>query len=67
MNFRISARPEGLCAVLLWRDLQIKKVPMTMLEFSKRIKMDRMTISCIFKRLDDYKDFKVNKRGRPKK
>ncbi len=66
-NFRISARPEGLCAALLWRDLQIKKVPMTMLEFSKRIKMDRMTISCIFKRLDDYKDFKVNKRGRPKR
>ena len=33
-NFRISARPEGLCAALLWRDLQIKKVPMTMLEFS---------------------------------
>ncbi len=66
-NFRISARPEGLCAALLWRDLQIKKVPMTMLEFSKRIKMDRMTISCIFKRLDDFKDFKVNKRGRPKR
>ncbi len=66
-NFRISARPEGLCAALLWRDLQIKKVPMTMLEFSKRIKMDRMTISCIFKRLDDYKDLHVGKRGRPKR
>ncbi len=66
-NFRISARPEGLCAALLWRDLQIKKVPMTMLEFSKRIKMDRMTISCIFKRLDDYKDLHVSKRGRPKR
>ena len=52
-NFRISARPEGLCAALLWRYLQIKT--------------DRMTISCIFKRLDDYKDFKVNKRGRPNK
>ena len=66
-NFRISARPEGLCAALLWRDLQIKKVSMTMLEFSKRVKVDRMTISCIFKRLDDFKDFSVGKRGRPKR
>ncbi len=66
-NFRISARPEGLCAALLWRDLQIKKVPMTMLEFSKRIKMDRMTVSCIFKRLDDFKDLHVGKCGRPKR
>ncbi len=31
-NFRISARPEGLCAALLWRELLIRKVPMTMLE-----------------------------------
>ena len=66
-NFRISARLEGLCAALLWRDLQIKKVSMTMLEFSRRIKMDRMTISLIFKRLDDYENFKLNKRGRPKR
>jgi hypothetical protein len=64
-EFRISARSEGLCAALLWRELRIRKVPMTMLEFSKRIKLDRMTISCIFKRLDDYKDFQVSKRGRP--
>ncbi len=66
-NFRISARPEGLCAALLWRELLIRKVSMTMLGFSKRVKVDRMTISCIFKRLDDYKDFNVGKRGRPKK
>ena len=66
-NFRISARPEGLCAALLWRELLIRKVPMTMLEFSKRIKVDRMTISTVFRRLDDYKDFSVGKRGRPKK
>ena len=65
-NFRISARPEGLCAALLWRELLIRKVSMTMLGFSKRVKVDRMTISCIFKRLDDYKDFNVGKRGRPK-
>ncbi len=66
-NFRISARPEGLCAALLWRELLIRKVSMTMLEFSKRVKVDRMTISLIFKRLDDYKDFNVSKRGRPKR
>ena len=42
-NFQISARLEGLCAALLWRELLIRKVPMTMLEFSKRIKVDRMT------------------------
>ncbi len=66
-NFRISARPEGLCAALLWRELLIRKVSMTMLEFSKRIKVDRMTVSCVFKRLDDYKDFHVSKRGRPKR
>ena len=66
-NFRISARPEGLCAALLWRELLIRKVSMTMLEFSKREKVDRMTISLIFKRLDDYKDFNVSKRGRPKR
>ncbi len=66
-NFRISARPEGLCAALLWRELLIRKVPMTILEFSRRIKVDRMTISTVFRRLDDYKDFNVSKRGRPKR
>ena len=64
-KFRISARPEGLCAALLWRYLQIKRKPMTMLEFSKKIKMDRMTVSLIVRRLDDYKNFEFNKRGRP--
>ncbi len=64
-KFRISARLEGLCAALLWRYLRINKVSMTMLEFSKRVRVDRMTISCIFKRLDDYKDFSISKRGRP--
>ena len=52
---------------LLWRYLQIKRKPMTMLEFSKKIKMDRMTASLIVRRLDDYKNFKFNKRGRPKR
>ncbi len=66
-NFRISARPEGLCAALLWRELIIRKVSITMLEFSKRINVDRMTISTVFRRLDDCKDFSVSKRGRPKR
>ena len=64
-RFRISARLEGLCAALLWRHLQIKRKPMTMLEFSRKIKMDRMTVSLIVRRLDDYENFKFNKRGRP--
>ena len=63
-RFRISARLEGLCAALLWRYLQIKRKPMTMLEFSKKIKTDRMTVSLIVRRLDD-ENFKFNKRGRP--
>ncbi len=63
--FRISAMPRGLCAALLWRDLQIKKVSMTMLEFSRRIKVDRVNILTVFQRLDDYKDLHVSKRGRP--
>ena len=66
-NFRISARPKGLCAALLWRELLIRKVSMTMLEFSRRIKVDRMNILTVFQRLDDYKDLHVSKRGRPKK
>ena len=66
-NFRISTRPKGLCAALLWRELLIRKVSMTMLEFSRRIKVDRMNILTVFQRLDDYKDLHVSKRGRPKK
>ncbi len=64
-KFRISARPEGLCAALLWRYFQINKKPMTMQEFLRKIKMDRMTVSLIVRRLDDYENFKFNKRGRP--
>ncbi len=66
-KFRISARPEGLCAALLWRHLQINKKPMTLREFLRKIKMDRMTVSLIVRRLDDYENFKFNKRGRPKR
>ena len=35
-KFRISARPEGLCAALLWRYLRINKKPMTFQEFLKK-------------------------------
>ncbi len=64
-KFRISARLEGLCAALLWRHLKINKKPMTFQEFFKKIKMDRMTVSLIVRRLDDYENFKFNKSGRP--
>ncbi len=64
-KFRISARPEGLCAALLWRYLQINKKPMTLQDFLRKIKMDRMTVSLIVRRLDDYENFKFNKCGRP--
>ena len=64
-DFRISARLKGLCAALLWRELLIRKVSMTMLEFSRRIKVDRVNILTVFQRLDDYKDLHVSKRGRP--
>jgi hypothetical protein len=50
-KFRISAKLEGLCAALLWRH--------------RKIKMDRMTVSLIVRRLDDYENFKFNKSGRP--
>ena len=64
-KFRISARPEGLCAALLWRYLQINKKPMTLQDFLRKIKMDRMTVSLIVRRLDDYENFKFKKSGRP--
>ncbi len=64
-RFRISARLEGLCAALLWRNLRIRKKPMTFQDFLRRIKMDRMTVSLIVRRLDDYENFKFNKSGRP--
>ena len=66
-RFRVSASPKGLCAALLWRKILLRKISMTMLEFSKRTKVDRMTISTCFARLDDYKDLHVSKRGRPKR
>ena len=65
-NFRISARIEGLCAALLWRELQIRKVSIMFTEFSEKIGVNRMTVSLIVKRLDDYENFKFKKSGRPR-
>ena len=66
-SFRISVRPKGLCAALLWREVLIRKLSLNMTEFSKKIGVDRTTILCVFKQLDDYKDFAASKIGRPRK
>ena len=66
-SFRISARPKSLCATLLWREVLIRKLPLNITELSKKIGVDRTTILCVFKQLDDYKDFAASKIGRPRK
>ncbi len=65
--FRISARPKGLCAVLLWREVLIRKLPMTMAGFSRKIGVPRVTIIGSFRQLDDYSNLHVSKPGRPRK
>ncbi len=65
--FRVSARPEGLCAVLIWREVLIQNLQFTMSEFSRKIDVKRVTILAAFKQLDDYDDLHVSKPGRPKK
>ncbi len=65
--FRISARPEGLCAALLWRESLIHKLPLTMARFSREINVPRTTIMGAFKQLDDYDVLHVSKLGRPRK
>ncbi len=52
--FRVSARPEGLCAALLWRETLVHKLPITMAGFSRKIGVPRTTILGAFKQLDDY-------------
>ena len=66
-SFRISARPRGLCATLLWREVLICKLPLNITEFSKRIGVPRTTVLCVFKQLDEYKNFPPSKVGRPRK
>ncbi len=65
--FRVSARPEGLCAALLWKETLIRELPMTMAGFSRKIGVPRVTIIDLFKQLDDYSDLHVSKPGRPRK
>ena len=35
--FRVSARPKGLCAALLWKEVLVHKIPITMAGFSRKI------------------------------
>ena len=65
--FRVSARPEGLCAALLWRERLVHKLPITMFGFSGEISVPRTTIIGAFKQLDDYSVLNVSKPGRPRK
>ncbi len=66
---RISARPKGLCAALLWREVLIHKLPLTMAGFSRKIGVPRTTILGVFKQLDDYSIVlsAASKPGRPRK
>jgi hypothetical protein len=52
---------------VLWREVKLNKIPLTMVEYSKRIAIRRENIIHAFTQLDDYKDIHVSKRGRPKK
>ena len=65
--FRVSARPEGLCAALIWRELLNHNLQFTMSGFSKKRDVKRVTILAAFKQLDDYNDLHVSKPGRPKR
>ena len=65
--FRVSARPEGLCAALIWREMLIHNSQLTMSGFSRKIDVKRVTILATFKQSDDYDDLHVSKPGRPKK
>ncbi len=64
---RVSARPKGLCAVLLGKEVLVHKLPITMAGFSRKISVPRTTIIGAFKQLDDYGVLNVSKPGRPSK
>ena len=38
-SFRISARPRGLCAALLWREVLIRELPLNLTDFLKTIEV----------------------------
>ena len=65
--FRVSASPKGLCAALLWKEVLVHKIPITMAGFSRKISVPRTTIIGAFKQLDDYSVLNVSKPGRPRK
>ena len=65
--FRVSARPEGLCAALLWKEVLVHKQPITMAGFLRKISVLRTTIIGAFKQLDDYNVLNVSKPERPRK
>ena len=66
-HFRVSARPKGLCAALLWREALVHKLSLTMAGFSRKVGVPRTTILGAFKQLDDYGVLHVSKPGRPRK
>ncbi len=65
--FRVSTGPEGLCAALLWREVLLCKIPLTMAGYARKIAVRRETIMHAFKQLDDYSVLHVSKPGRPRK
>ncbi len=65
--FRVSTGPEGLCAALLWREVLLCKIPLTMAGYARKIAVQRETIMHAFKQLDDYSVLHVSKPGRPRK
>ena len=65
--FRVSTGPEGLCAALLWREVLLCKIPLTMAGYSRKIAVRRENIIYAFKQLDDYSVLHVSKPGRPRK
>ena len=65
--FCVSAGPEGLCAALLWREVLLCEIPLTMAGYARKIAVRRENIIHAFKQLDDYKDLHVSKPGRPRK
>ncbi len=64
---RVSARPEGLCAAVLWMRVRVLDLPMSMTEFSKRIGVSRPTIIGASKQLDGYETIQARRPGRPRK
>ncbi len=66
-SFRVSARPKGLCAALLWKEVLVHRQPITMAGFSRKMSVPRTTIIGAFKQLDDYNVLNVRKPGRPSK